>query len=421
MEATEFVDAAQDGNGVTATLRDLATGDTRTVRAGYLVGCDGARSRVRQVMGAKMEGSHAFAHNFNMILRIPEFIASPPAQRAIMYWIVNPASPGVISPLEADNGLWAFGVLLPPGVTEIADADVLQRFEAAVGRKVEAEVLTRDVWAAHRLIADRYRNGRMLLAGDACHLHPPFGGYGMNLGIADGVDLGWKLAAVVTGWGGEALLDSYETERRPVHGRTIAEAVANYSVLSDHLLKADLLADTPEGARAREEVGREIMATKTREFYTLGVTLGSRYDGSPVIVDDGSAPPPEHYSTFEPSAHPGCLAPPRVAERRRVAVRPVRAGVHPAAPGPGRCGHGQRGHGERGYGQRHRRRCRSRRRAVDGARPADGEPARAVRRAARAGPARPVRRLARRFDRSHALIDTVRGAPAVEPALARAS
>ena len=308
VEATEFVDAAEDGNGVLATLRDASTGATTTVRADYLVGCDGARSRVRQVMGAKMEGSHAFAHNFNMILRIPELEAMPPARRAIMYWIVNPRSPGVISPLDA-KGVWAFGVLLPPGVQDIADADVLERLQAAIGRPVKAEILTRDIWAAHRLIANTYRNGRMMLAGDACHLHPPFGGFGMNLGIADGVDLGWKLAAVIAGWGGDALLDSYETERRPVHRRTIAEAVANYSVLSDHLLKADLDADTPDGERARDEVGREIAASKTREFHTLGVVLGSRYENSPVIVGDGSAPPAEHPTSFEPSAHPGCLAP----------------------------------------------------------------------------------------------------------------
>jgi FAD binding domain len=149
----------------------------------------------------------------------------------------------------------------------------------------------------------------MFLAGDACHLHPPFGGYGMNLGIADGVDLGWKLAAVLRGWGGEGLLESYEGERRPVHLRTIAEAVENYRTLSDQLLKNDLDADGAEGERARAAVAKEILATKTREFDTLGVVLGSRYDDSPIIARDGSAPPAEHYAHYQPSAHPGCLAP----------------------------------------------------------------------------------------------------------------
>ncbi|MDF2120271.1 FAD-dependent monooxygenase [Roseiarcaceae bacterium H3SJ34-1] len=308
LPATSFVGALQAEAGVEATLHDLTTGETHIIEADYVVGADGARSRVREVMGAKMEGDHAFAYNFNVILRIPEFERSPPELPAIMYWTVNPASPGVFSPLDS-GGLWAFAILLPPGISDMADDEIISRVRTAIGRPVEVEIVTRDLWAAHRLIATRYRNVRMFLAGDACHLHPPFGGYGMNLGIADGVDLGWKLAAVIEGWGGNGLLDSYETERRPVHRRTIAEAVANYAVLSAHLVKADLDGDTAESRRARAEVGREIMTIKPREFHTLGVVLGSRYEKSPVIVDDGSAPPVEHHATFDPSAHPGCLAP----------------------------------------------------------------------------------------------------------------
>jgi hypothetical protein len=225
-----------------------------------------------------------------------------------MYWLINPQSPGVLSPLDR-NGEWAFITRLAPGVTEIGDDEVIRRVRAAIGRPMHIEIVARDYWAAHRLIADRYRDRRMFLAGDACHLHPPFGGYGMNLGIADGVDLGWKLAAVLQGWGGEGLLESYENERRPVHLRTINEAVENYRTLSDQLLKDDLDADGAEGERARSAVAEEIIATKTREFDTLGVVLGARYDDSSIIAGDGSAPPAEHYANFEPSAHPGCLAP----------------------------------------------------------------------------------------------------------------
>lgn len=301
-------EVTQSGSDVTATVGDETAGTRDTVRAQYLVGADGARSRVRELIGAHMQGDHAFAFNYNVILRIPELEHTPPAQRAIMYWLVNPGSPAVMGPLDRD-GKWAFGIMLPPGVRAMEDDEIIRRVHAAMGRPLDVEILTRDAWAAHRLIADRYRDRRILLAGDACHLHPPFGGYGMNLGIADGVDLGWKLAAMLEGWGGEGLLDSYEAERRPVHLRTIAEAVQNFRVLSDHLLKDNLDDDTPEGERARAAVAAEIVATKTREFSTLGVVLGSRYAGSPVMVDDGSAPPAEHTSEYEPSAHPGCLAP----------------------------------------------------------------------------------------------------------------
>ena len=308
MSGNSLEDASQSVEGVMATVRDLDSGRRRTVRAHYLVGADGAKSRVREVIGARMTGEHAFALNYNLILRIPELDRTPPARRAIMYWLINRESPGVLSPLDC-NGEWAFITRLAPGVTAISDDEAVRRVHAAIGRPFRVGIVARDYWAAHRLIADRYRERRIFLAGDACHLHPPFGGYGMNLGIADGVDLGWKLAAALRGWGGDELLASYEDERRPVHLRTIAEAVENYRTLSDQLLKDDLDAEDAAGERARAAVAKEIVATKTREFDTLGVVLGSRYDGSPIVVDDGSTPPAEHYANFEPSAHPGCLAP----------------------------------------------------------------------------------------------------------------
>jgi hypothetical protein len=308
LAGTELEVFTQGPGGISARVHELASGTRATLRADYLVGADGARSRVRAVMGVKMQGDHAFAHNYNLIVRIPELVHTPPARRAIMYWVVNPQAPGVLSPLDGHD-IWAFGMLLPPGVKDISDNEVKRSIDAAVGRPVASEIIERDLWAAHRLIAERYRDRRAFLAGDACHLHPPFGGYGMNLGIADGVDLGWKLAAVLSGWGGEALLDSYEQERRPVHQRTIAEAMTNYGTLPTHLLQENLDADSPAGERARLDIRNAITAAKTREFKTLGVVLGSRYEASPTIVSDGSPAPAEHHANFEPSAHPGCLAP----------------------------------------------------------------------------------------------------------------
>jgi len=308
ISGTAMEDLAQSAAAVSATVRELATDTRRTIRADYLVGADGARSRVRELMGAKMNGDHAFAFNYNLIVRIPGLAQNPPARRAIMYWLVNPEAPGLLSPLDGDD-VWAFGILLPPGIKEISDDEVVRRLCTAIGRPTNVEILERDIWAAHRLIADRYRDRRVFLAGDACHLHPPYGGFGMNLGIADGVDLGWKLAAVLNGWGGDALLESYEQERRSVHQRTIAAAIENYRTLSDHLVKDALDDDGPDGERARKEVRQAIIAAKTREFKSLGVVLGSRYENSPIIVDDGTAWSPVQHTEFQPSARPGCLAP----------------------------------------------------------------------------------------------------------------
>ena len=307
MGGHRFESLEQSADRVSTTVAEIATGQRRVLRSDYVVGADGARSRVREAIGSRMEGDHAFAMNYNLIVRIPELAVRPPAERAIMYWIVNPVSPCVVTPVSPD--LWGFGILLPPGVPELSNGEIMRRIDLALGKHVEAEIVTADLWAAHRLIASKYREHRVFLAGDVCHLHPPYGGYGMHVGVADAVDLGWKLAATLDGWGGPGLLDSYQAERRPLHIRTIAEAVANYSVLSDHLIKAGLEDDTLKGEQAREQLGREIQATKSREFRTLGVVLGSCYSGSPIIVDDGTAAPSEDHAHFEPSAHPGCLAP----------------------------------------------------------------------------------------------------------------
>jgi 2-polyprenyl-6-methoxyphenol hydroxylase-like FAD-dependent oxidoreductase len=308
MSGVMFEGAEQTSSGVTATARDAETGELLTIRGQYLVGADGARSRVREIIGAAMVGEHAYAYNYNVIVRVPELERDPPARRAIMYWLLNRRSPGVIAPLDR-GGLWAFGMMLPPGVKDIDQADVVRLVQAAIGRPLHVEIMTADLWAAHRLIADKYRDRRIFLAGDACHLHPPFGGYGMNLGVGDGVDLGWKLAAVLEGWADEGILASYEAERRPVHLRTIAEAVENYKTLSNHLLKDDLDHDTAAGEAARSALAEEIVAAKSREFKTLGVVLGSHYANSPINVDEDTPLPDEHTSDYRPCARPGCLAP----------------------------------------------------------------------------------------------------------------
>jgi hypothetical protein len=204
--------------------------------------------------------------------------------------------------------LWYVAKQLPEGVSSMTAEEVRTFVTAAIGREVEFELLTEDLWYAHELIADRYRKGRVFLAGDACHLHPPFGGYGMNMGIGDAVDLGWKLDAVLNGWAGPALLDSYEFERRRVHQWTIDEAVVNYKLLSQQLLRPGLEDDTPAGDQIRSALAEQVIAQKRREFHTIGLVLGYHYSGSPVIACDDNLPAPsaEHY---DPVALCGALAP----------------------------------------------------------------------------------------------------------------
>jgi hypothetical protein len=145
-------------------------------------------------------------------------------------------------------------------------------------------------------------------------LHPPFGGYGMNMGIADSVDLGWKIAAVLQGWGGRALLDSYEIERKPAHQFVMDEAEANHAVSPNSLVREGIEDATPHGEAVRRAVADIIWQNKRAEFFSLGVVLGYCYANSPIIATEVEQPAWEPARDYVPSAAPGCLAPHRWLE-----------------------------------------------------------------------------------------------------------
>ncbi len=303
----EFTGFTQNGREVRAQVRHVASGATETIACDYLLGADGARSAVREAIGARLSGQHGLSRNYNFVFRAPGLAQAHRHEPAIMYWQVNPDFPGLIGPMDRGD-IWFF---MPTGVkaeVKLSKLDGASLIRTATGIDHPYEVLSSDEWTASRLIADRYRDKRVFLAGDACHLHPPFGGYGMNMGIADSVDLGWKIAAMLQGWGGPALLDSYERERRPVHSWVMDEAVANHAVLGNQLWQDGLEAPGPDGDSLRAAVGAKIQALKGREFNTIGVVLGYCYEDSPVIVADGSAAPPRG-STYSPCARPGHVAP----------------------------------------------------------------------------------------------------------------
>ena len=305
---TLFESFEQSADNVVARLCDLRNRKRIDIRSSYLIGADGARSAVRDAIGATMVGDQAYSRNYSIIFKAPDLDARQIHGPAIMYWMINEDVPSLLGPMDED-GLWFFMATKLADETDPARdaADLIRR---ATGlHDLAIEIVGTDLWLAHRLVADRYAERRVFLAGDACHLHPPFGGFGMNMGIGDAVDLGWKLAARLAGWGGGSLLASYELERRQVHERTIAEAVINYGLASNQLVQPGLEAPGLVGEATRREVADIIAATKPREFKTLGIVLGMRYADSPIVVQDGSAPPAEHFMLYDPCAHPGCLAP----------------------------------------------------------------------------------------------------------------
>lgn len=303
----EFVSFTQDAGGVAVRIRDVATDAAGVVHADYLVGADGARSAVRDAIGAVMQGRYGLSRHYNTIFRAPGLRDAHPHGDAIMIWQINADTPSILGPMDQDD-LWYFGpIVVPPGAKYTSD-DMKSMIIRSTGIDIPLEIVSSDEWVASTLIADRYSSGRAFLIGDACHLHPPFGGYGMNMGVGDAVDLGWKMAAVLAGWGGPGLLDSYEIERRQTHQFVIEEAARNHAVLPDKLLHEKLELTTTEGDAARAEIARAIDRSKRNEFYSLGVTLGHRYIASPVVdyppVDDW-----EWSREYKPCSAPGCRSP----------------------------------------------------------------------------------------------------------------
>ncbi len=294
----------QHDNGVRTTIVN-ERGEQRQVEASYVLGCDGARSVVRAAMGAHYVGTSDQRPNFGIVFRAPGLAERQPHGPAVQYWVLNPACPGVLGRMDMEDQWWVIANGVP---AEIGQADPHALIHGLIGTQIDAEVLGTDPWTARMLLADRYRNGRVFLAGDAAHLNPPWGGHGFNTGIGDAVNIGWKLAAVLDGWGGDDLLGSYEAERRPIAERTIREATANMSVLAPELGNREMDASDLVGEQARRAAAQGIRLAKDREFHSLGLVLGYQHDASSVIIEDGTPPRPEGQD-YNPTARPGARLP----------------------------------------------------------------------------------------------------------------
>jgi len=186
------------------------------------------------------------------------------------------------------------------------EADARRVFKQAVGVEIPMDILSMGTWlAGHALVAQRFRQGRVFLAGDAAHLFTPTGGLGYNTAVEDAVNLAWKLASVLRGQAPAALLDSYESERKPVAERNTGMARRFADSVGLFNAKPELDEDSPRGAAERERARVHLDAHARLEFNIPGVTFGSRYDGSPVIVGDGAALPPDEPNSYTPTASPG--------------------------------------------------------------------------------------------------------------------
>jgi 2-polyprenyl-6-methoxyphenol hydroxylase-like FAD-dependent oxidoreductase len=298
----------QDDRGVTAIARDQRTGETETIRAQYLIGCDGFVSVVRDLLGIEIRGERHIDWTMNVSLRIPNFFAQHNKTPAIRYVFVGPEGTWSFITLVDGHDLWRLQVV---GVDEdklqAIDIDALVR--RAMGRTMAYTAEDKTLWVRKRTVADRFADGRVFLAGDSAHAHPPNGGLGMNTGLQDAFDLGWKLAAVLQGWGGANLLESYDIERRPASARANEVSLSNYRRLIGNVKRKEIHDATPEGEAARREVGAILVEENRKSWQPVGVHLGYIYNASPIVVPDGTARPEDDTVGYVPTTFPGARAP----------------------------------------------------------------------------------------------------------------
>jgi 2-polyprenyl-6-methoxyphenol hydroxylase-like FAD-dependent oxidoreductase len=306
---TRFESFTQDADGVDAVLLDRASGTRETIRARYLVACCGGRSSVREQLGIELQGSPAIEYNLNIFVHIRDLWSYGTAGEAAMYFFVAPE--GIWRTLVDIDGrtLWRVGLRGKAYYDDPGAVDVAAMLRELCGADVPFEEMSRRGWVARDLVADRYGAGRVFLAGDAAHQNTPSGGFGMNTGIGDAADLGWKLAAAVAGWGGPELLATYELERRPVALRNVRQATENFVRDRKRAIDPAIASATPAGAAARAALGEKLLTTQSRQYVTDGTALGYRYDPSPICIPDGSATPPDTIVDYHPNAAPGSRAP----------------------------------------------------------------------------------------------------------------
>lgn len=302
---TEFVSLAQVAQGVDVTLRGK-DGASRTVRCDYLVGCDGGTSPVRHEIGIKLRGEAGLLGLRQALFRCDDLFDTIPIgngpTRGRHYHVADDKATFLI--MQDSTKHWTLHA------TVETDEEMKQLFEDTVGIPVKYEMLSCNPWRQNLLLADGYQRQRVFLAGDAVHLVIPTGGLGMNSGCGDAIDLGWKLAAVLQGWGGPNLLPSYEFERRQIGDRNIG--ASRYASQGRRkwrsMWKPNIRDNTPDGQQTREVLTMiaDIEQRKTNEM--IGAELGYRYVDSPVICDIPGGP--EHlFREYIPTTWPGARLP----------------------------------------------------------------------------------------------------------------
>ena len=312
LNRVEFQSLTQDDAGVVATARDLDSGAELRVAARYLVGCDGGRSPVRHAIGARLQGDAVIQRVQSTHIRAPQLLALLTTTPAWGNISLNPRRSGTVYAIDGRE-TWLVHNYLREGEADFdaVDRDWAIRTILGVGDDFTYEIISKEDWFGRRLVADRFRDRRVFICGDAAHLWVPYAGYGMNAGLADAANLGWLLAARLNGWGADAILNAYERERLP-----ITEQVSHFAMNYAHeaakqrrAVPPEIEDDNPAGEAARAALGRATYDLNVQQYCAAGLNFGYYYDDSPIIAYDGAQHPPYSMGSFTPSTVPGCRTP----------------------------------------------------------------------------------------------------------------
>jgi 2-polyprenyl-6-methoxyphenol hydroxylase-like FAD-dependent oxidoreductase len=306
----EVCDFEQDNEGVTAHIRELDTGGEMDVRADYLIGCDGGRSLVRRAIGARLMGDESIQRVQSSYIRSPDLIHRVTKPNAWMSYLYNRQRAGNLVAIDGHE-TWLIHNYLLPHETDSVDRDTCIRALLGVGPEFVYELLGKEDWVGRRLVADRFRDRRVFICGDAAHLWVPYAGYGMNAGIADAMNLSWMLAAHLKGWAPETILAAHQIERQPITDQVSRFAMrhAEAAIRERTSVPPDLEDDTPEGEAARRQIGEAAYKLHVQQFACAGLNYGYYYEHSPIIAYDEEQAPAYSMYDYTPSTVPGCRTP----------------------------------------------------------------------------------------------------------------
>jgi len=303
----QLVDFHDDGDQVTCRLEHLPSGRIETVTTSYLVGCDGGRSVVRRQLGIGYEGTSNLASFVSVYFRAPEMVERHPFGHGNIFFPLHRDHRGFLLTWD-DDTTYTYHLILDEGQdwTEIDPVGVVTDL---VGDEIAVEVHSVQPWDAHALVAERYHEGRCFLAGDSAHLFSPTGGFGMNTGVSDAIELAWRLQAALDGWAGPDLLASYDVERRPIGHRNTLEAAECFHHLFRVMQNGDEIDDPGPAGEALRATLKADIKDQEKLIASSGTLLGYRYEGSPIVVPDGTPEPPDDPRRYAPVARPGHRAP----------------------------------------------------------------------------------------------------------------